>query len=171
MTEPERIQPLFHRWLYETRKLQRDAYGLDYSRFDNPAALVAYIKDMHIATIAEMQEALDETTWKPWASDEPYVDRTLVVKELIDALHFIGNILAAVGCTDDELDLRYRQKMEVNRERQLRAGGYRVRGETADKCRNCRRALDDVAPSFDDPTICQLCMNALAVVTEGVSSD
>ena len=148
---------LFGDWLKETRKLQEEAYGFDYLEFNDDAALIAYIKDNWIADIAESAELLDEVTWKPWARDTPRVNRQLVLKEAIDKLHFIANIITACGFTDEELDEQYSAKMRLNRERQLRKGGYTTRGLDADKCLSCRRALDDVGVSERAPGVCVVC--------------
>lgn len=148
---------LFTDWLKETRKLQEEAFGFDYAKFDDDATLVAYIKDMWIADIVESAELLDETTWKPWARDAPQVNRKLVLKEAVDKLHFIANIITACGFSDEELDEQYASKMQQNRDRQLRKGGYFVRGVDADKCLSCRRALDDVGVSERAPGVCVVC--------------
>jgi hypothetical protein len=159
-------QPLFGTWLEATRVLQVEVYRADYSRFphedngnateESRRALVNYIDMMWGAAMHELIELHDETSWKPWQHDDPYVHRSLVIKEAVDALHFIGNILTAVNCTDQELTQVYADKMAVNRERQERVTGYFVQAEGV-KCRICRRALDDVKPSLQDRTICQEC--------------
>jgi hypothetical protein len=148
---------LFNRWLAATRELQETAYHRDYSLFDDTSTLVDFIKNMHTATTMELGELLDETSWKPWAQDKPFVNKDLVIKEAVDVLHFIGNILTAVDCTDEELNLRYLEKMALNRQRQLRDGGYRVRGEDSDKCAICKRALDDVGSDPNNKNVCMFC--------------
>jgi hypothetical protein len=159
--------PLFGNWLDATRVLQVEVYRADYSRFphyptngndthETRQNLVDYIDVMWGAAIHELIELHDETSWKPWQHDDPYVNRGAVVKEAVDALHFVANILAAVACTDEELSEAYLEKMAVNRERQERESGYFVQADGV-KCRICRRALDDVKPSLQDVTICQSC--------------
>lgn len=151
---------LFNAWLAETRQLQVEAYGLDYEKFEGPDGLdelVKYMKDMHIATVAEMQEMLDEISWKPWAKDDLYVNRDLVVKELVDALHFIANLLTAVGCTDEELDEAYTSKMAVNRERMLGSAPYLVHRDAGTKCDSCRRSFDDVGKLTPEDELCSIC--------------
>lgn len=162
--------PLFGTWLKETATLQQEVYGARYSRFawvsDNDLAegtshrrvqnLVDYVDVMFAATVHELVEMHDETSWKPWQHDDPYVNRDSVVKEIVDALHFLSNVLCAVGCTEAELNQLYTDKMKVNRDRQLRANGYRVK-DPGVKCRVCSRALDDVEPSLHDSTICSFC--------------
>jgi hypothetical protein len=47
--------------------------------------------------LAEVRKAI---SWKPWQHDEPYADRKEIVKECVDVLHFVANILCAAGATD-----------------------------------------------------------------------
>lgn len=152
---------LFNNWLDETRQMQEYYFGIDYDEFSLHAedtekirALIQYISWNTKAATHELVELDAETAWKPWQHDDPYVHRREVIKEAVDVLHFIGNILTGVKCTDEELDEIYLAKMEVNRQRQLRKYTVKADGE---KCRQCRRALDDVRPSDSDPTLCVLC--------------
>lgn len=155
---------LFSDWLKETRTLQEEAYGFDFDHFDSGDGaqidkvinLVEYIDMNFMATIHEMVELHDETSWKPWQMDKPYVNRAKTFKEAIDALHFIANILTALGVSDRELDHAYLAKMAVNRERMLGDRGYYVL-EPGVKCRECYRALDDVPAALHDSTICKEC--------------
>ena len=92
-----------------------------------------------MALEAELQEALDETGWKPWATSR-HVNEDAYLNELVDALHFFVNLFALGGGTADDLYERYCRKNDKNRARQL--SGYD--GVTG-KCPLCRRALDDEA--------------------------
>ena len=165
MTDPSKVFTpiLFKQWLNETKVLQEEVYHADFDHFawdgedtDKIVNLVHYIDTMFAATVHEMIELHDETSWKPWQHDEPYVNRNAVMKEAIDALHFISNILCAVGVTDDELTQEYLKKMQINRDRQERAEGYHVLAAGV-KCLACKRALDDVPASEEDPSICVEC--------------
>jgi hypothetical protein len=155
---------LFSQWLIETRRLQEDAYGFDFDHFDSGDGapvdkvinLVEYIDMNFMAAMHELCELHDETSWKPWQMDKPYVHRAKALKETVDVLHFIGNMLSALGVSDEELNKVYVEKMAVNRERMLGDAGYYVL-EPGVKCRECRRALDDVPRSYQDHTICQAC--------------
>jgi dimeric dUTPase (all-alpha-NTP-PPase superfamily) len=60
-----------------------------------------------------------EFHWKYWSKADPFVNRERVRDELVDVLHFVGNILVSIGVTDDELEEAYREKQEINRQRQL----------------------------------------------------
>jgi dUTPase len=154
---------MFDSWIAQTRKLQEEAYGMDYSQFTgagdtSTAALVEYISWNTKAAVHELVELDGETSWKPWQHDEPYVNRHEVVKEAVDVLHFVANVLAAVGVTDQQLTEVYLEKMGVNRRRQLE--GYKVL-DPGVKCRVCKRALDDVVPDIDDATVCAACATEL----------
>lgn len=124
--------------------LQTEAFGYNFQRM-LPAERIQYVKDMKLALSAELQEALDETAWKPWAAQPPHarwVNRDAYVGELVDVLHFLVNMLLVLG--DDPRDLavevftRYQVKHNINRKRQ--AEGY---DGVSTKCGHCRRALDD----------------------------
>ena len=107
------------KWLESTRALQREAFNLDPDRDVNDIpAQIARIKDNFIATIVELVELLNETKWKYWSHEAPWVRRQRVLEEAVDANHFIGNMLVAVGVTDEEYEEAYQRKQEENRERQ-----------------------------------------------------
>lgn len=152
--------PLFGSWLDETRDLQVDAYGTDYTQLDpaepdNLKRLVDYISWNTKSAVHELVELDSETSWKPWQHDDPYVNRDAVVTEAVDVLHFVANVLCAVGCGTDELNEAYSHKMQVNRARQQR--GYLVNGDGV-KCRGCKRALDDGSiPVSQDAGLCLSC--------------
>lgn len=107
--------------------------------------LITYIRDQHQAAIMELGEALDETSWKPWAQGS-WIRRDAFVNELIDVLHFWINMVLAAGgkmsATElaDEIFTRFALKNRTNTQRQV--DGY---DGVSTKCPLCRRALDDVA--------------------------
>ena len=136
---------LFGKWLSATAKLQSECYGVDYSRLrsDSPEALrelIDYIRWNMLAIDDELAEVRKAISWKPWQHDDPYADRHEVVKECVDVLHFVANIICAVGGTDEELNKEYLAKMQKNADRQKK--GYRVL-DAGVKCAVCTRALDD----------------------------
>ena len=137
---------LFNNWLKKTRQLQSDVYGVDYGVFlddssENLNELIEYIRWNMLAIDDELAEVRKAISWKPWQHDEPYADRTEIVKECVDVLHFVANILCAAGATDEQLDTEYLAKMQKNADRQR--NGYRVMDEGV-KCKTCFRALDDM---------------------------
>jgi hypothetical protein len=156
------MDDLFHSWLKETASLQEECYGADYSVFHSDApddinSAIEYIRWNMLAIDDELAEMRQAISWKPWQHDDPYFDRTELVKEAVDVLHFVANIICAAGATDDELNTIYKEKMNKNRARQR--DGYRVR-DAGVKCRSCSRALDEVEISLMDVTICMKCEEA-----------
>jgi len=150
---------LFNEWLKQTRELQATAYKIDYDAMtgDEPEkinSLIEYIRWNMLAIDDELAEMRQPLSWKPWQHDEPYADRAEVIKEAVDVLHFVANIIVACGGTDEELDRYYVEKMERNRARQ--AGKYEVRADGV-KCRSCNRAIDDVGVNPDDSSYCSKC--------------
>jgi hypothetical protein len=139
------MSDLFNRWLEKTRELQVNAYNVDYSVYsgdspDNINALIDYIRWNMLAIDDELAEVRKAISWKPWQHDEPYADRHEILKECVDVLHFVANILCATGVSDEELDREYLAKMQKNADRQK--NGYKVLDENV-KCSTCFRALDD----------------------------
>lgn len=47
------------------------------------------------------------------------MNRTRVLDEIVDVLHFVANMLVAIGVTDDELEASYKAKQAINRQRQI----------------------------------------------------
>jgi len=109
------------------------------------AERVKYIKDMYVATVQELGEALDETSWKPWAKGDASVSDDALFAELIDVWHFVMNLMMVAKplLTNDELaaliHAKYMEKQGINRQRQ--AAGY----DGKNKCPRCGRAYDDSA--------------------------
>lgn len=126
-------------WLESTRRLQEDAFGVDFGVLNaNPDELADSIVMNHSALIVELGEFMNEVGWKDWAQPRGWVNRDAAVGELVDVAHFLANILVRLGVSDDEWERRYRAKQDVNRARQR--DGYDAR---KDKCPRCGRAYDD----------------------------
>lgn len=126
------------RWLLSTVDLQGDAFGENFPKTGED--LGAWVRTNVTALTAEVGEALKEIGWKPWSTEQGYVNREAYLAELVDVGHFLANLLVAVGITDDEWEAAYQRKQQVNRDRQ--AAGYDTRAE---KCPACGRAYDDSA--------------------------
>ena len=140
---------LFNNWLRRTRDLQENVYFINYEEMEgdkpqNIRNLVEYMRWNMLAIDDELAEMRQAISWKPWQHDAPYADREEIVKEAVDVLHFVANIIVAAGGTDEMLDKFYIEKMERNKERQLK--GYKVKDQGV-KCELCTRALDDVGRS------------------------
>jgi hypothetical protein len=89
-----------------------------------------------LAATDELHEALANVGWKPWATDRS-IDREMLARELVDVLHFVGNLLLVSGVDPEELWSMYANKVRVNAERQR--SGYTGK----EKCSVCGNALDD----------------------------
>jgi hypothetical protein len=109
---------------------------------------VAYVKEMYVAAVMELGEALNETTWKPWAtrnSGEYAIHSLELITELTDVWCFICNIWFAVmpDATPAEIavamGVSHDAKVALNHTRQ--DDGY----TGSNKCPGCGRALDDAA--------------------------
>lgn len=140
----------FEEWVMRTRVLQREAFGVDPYKLDGKER-EDYIRWNILAAEDELHEALGEVSWKPWASKE-YFNRDEFVGELVDALHFIANLLAVAQVTGTELTARYSSKQQKNRDRQSQ--GY---DGVSGKCPGCRRDLTEVPSSHrivDDAPYC-----------------
>jgi hypothetical protein len=136
---------LFENWLAETKKLQQEGYKINYELMsgDEPEKinnLVEYIRWNMLAVDDELAEMRQAISWKPWQHDEPYADRFELIKEAVDVLHFVANMLVAAGASDEVLNAVYLEKMEKNRKRQI--DGYKVK-DAGVKCTLCTRALDE----------------------------
>ena len=123
-------------WLKETRALQISAYGADPSALEGES-LADFVLWNHTALVDEMSEFLGEVQWKPWAKPRGGANKHAAIGELIDVAHFLANLAVAMGCTDEEWERRYKAKMTINAARQR--DGY----DNKNKCKKCRRALDD----------------------------
>jgi len=110
----------FGAWLEATAALQEQAYGIRPAELLG-AARADYLRSMTLAAVVELAEAAQETYWKPWgrADGTPRRDRDRVLEELVDVLHFLGNLLVAQGVTGPELTAAYLAKAQVNRDRQV----------------------------------------------------
>jgi hypothetical protein len=150
---------LFNNWLRRTRDLQKDVYFINYEEMEgdkpqNIRKLVEYMRWNMLAIDDELAEMRQAISWKPWQHDAPYADREEIVKEAVDVLHFVANIIVAAGGTDEMLDKFYIEKMERNKERQLK--GYKIKDQGV-KCELCTRAIDDVGRSRN-AGICKKCL-------------
>lgn len=106
------------RWLESTEELQEEVYGYYGPSLRADLALLAtYLDWNQTAAVQELAEVREEFSWKPWAVDDPFVNASRIRDEVIDVMHFLGNILVAIGVDDDELEHFYRKKQAINRAR------------------------------------------------------
>lgn len=137
-----------------TRALQEEYFGRDLT-IQDPDEFADAIVMNHSALVVELSEFMQEVGWKDWATPRGWVNRDAAVGELVDAAHFLANLLVRLDVTDAEWERRYREKQDVNRAR-MRSGTYTGRHE---KCPVCGRSYDDVgvnctAATVDHPPLC-----------------
>lgn len=114
------------RWLESTKRLQEYTYGYFFHEGDDqkfPRTVSEYLNWNQIAAVQELAEVREEFSWKPWATDPPFVNRIRVMNEIVDVLHFLGNMLVAVNVTDEQLEVAYKAKQNLNRSR-FESGTY-----------------------------------------------
>lgn len=103
------------RWLDSTKDLQENTYSYDFDML--PKELARYLEWNLLAAYQELGEVGVEFSWKPWATDEPFYHRDRILNEIVDLLHFLGNMLVAIDVTDEELEVAYKAKQAMNRRR------------------------------------------------------
>ena len=132
-------------------RLQRDLQlemkpvGRDPGDIEDPEEKIDFIVYHKTALEAELQEALDEVGWKPWATSR-HINRDAFLGELVDAFHFWMNLCLVVNASADEIGALYVAKRNKNIARQQ--AGY---DGVSDKCGGCGRALDDTAVECHAP--------------------
>lgn len=137
------------RWLASTRELQERFFKADFSIMEtDPDHFADAIVWNHTALVVELGEFMNEVGWKTWSVPRGWVNREAAIGELVDAGHFMANMLTYLGVDDDEWERRYRAKQEVNRQRQR--DGYDARSR---KCPGCHRAYDDPGVECTDQRV------------------
>jgi hypothetical protein len=114
-------------------ELQRESFGIDPQQL-HLEDRDRYVQAMALALIVEVDEALQEISWKPWASGQ-WFNREAYLLELIDVLHFWCNLVLIATDDPDEILSVYLRKAELNALRQK--SGY-----TGEKCPTCGRGMD-----------------------------
>ena len=115
-------------WLADTRTLQVEAYGSDPAEL-NGKEFADFVRWNVLAAMDELTEVLHETAWKPWSVVQGRKDDSAMINELVDVAHFVANLAVAAGCSDAEWEVRYRSKMQINRDRQASGQYGRVGSE------------------------------------------
>lgn len=145
MQLPDTNDYTFTDWLTSTRELQEEAYGAHYDKFTDEERADSLLMNLYAAQ-AEIVELGEECGWKPWAKPRGWVNREAMIREAVDVLHFVGNLLTHVQCTGEELTAAYKAKQQTNLQRQR--DGYD--GVTS-KCPDCHR---DYAEAACEPGVC-----------------
>jgi hypothetical protein len=104
-------------WLSSTKELQEQTYRYESPENMDDSEVCNYIDWNLTAAVQELAELRVEFHWKPWATDPAYFNRERIIEEAVDTLHFIGNILHGVQCSDEEFWAEYRRKQEINKQR------------------------------------------------------
>lgn len=126
-------------WLESTEKLQVEYFNNDLRSFEGKE-LAEAVGDNILWATDELHEALAEVEGvKSWSSEPVKIRKQAFLGEIVDALHFVANLLVLAQATEDELWDAYRAKQQRNRERMSKLGGYQA---SRNKCPNCKRELD-----------------------------
>lgn len=139
---PEEVDRLYA--MFELQdSFEELATGMRFSQLataDDPALQndrIGQFKEMKLAIEAELQEALDEMGWKPWASSRHF-NTEAVQNELVDAWHFFMCLMLLAGMDPELLWQKYQEKIKINIRRQTE--GY---DGVKEKCPRCKRSYDD----------------------------
>jgi len=119
-------------------ELQEKSYGQRIEELEGTERIQMF-KEMYVALVDELHEALGEMGWKAWATSKHF-NEPAVQGELIDAWHFFMNLLILSGLDPEVMFEKYMAKHRKNQQRQ--EAGY---DGVSTKCRGCGRALDDDA--------------------------
>src|SRR5580765_5999263 len=112
----DRLDEIFAR----QRQLQLESFHVDVANLEG-LPRERYVVQNGFAVVAELVKAFDNIDWKMWTTGSParFKDRDSFVREMVDVLHFIMNLLLVADCDATELYTRYVRKAEVNAQRQL----------------------------------------------------
>jgi len=75
------------------------------------------IKEACLALIVEAVEILSEINWKPWKRKRKKINEGALKEEIIDALHFLLEIMVLLKMNSKEVMKQYLGKREVNLKR------------------------------------------------------
>lgn len=119
------------------RDLQSIINGYDLDEQTNDRRIDS-IKENVLALTDELHELLGEMGWKSWATSR-HINHDAACGEVVDAWHFLMNIMLHLGMTAEDLHAGYLRKRAVNEARQV--AGY---DGVSSKCPGCGRAQDDL---------------------------
>ena len=94
--------------------------GSPFNAVDSPTVLAEHFRNNILATHAELSEALEWISWKPWKVTEPLTSNAKknAQLEIVDALCFLLNTWNLLGGSPEELSGMHRAKCEENIRRQ-----------------------------------------------------
>lgn len=132
----------FQTWLELQLKLQQEVF-VDPRHIEDEEMRSEFLLWNAFAATDEIHEAMQEVGWKPWATSR-HLNNAAFIGEIVDALHFIGNMILTAAESRDETPeslaskvwSEYQNKVQKNIQRQL--WGY---DGVSDKCPKCHREL------------------------------
>jgi hypothetical protein len=124
---------------YLQRSLQSKINGYEVSA-QTDEQRIENIRLNVLALTSELHELLNETGWKPWATSR-HINYDRARAELIDAWHFMMNLMLHLRMTSGDLYVGYKTKHLENVRRQN--DGY---DGVAGKCPACHRDLQEDPP-------------------------
>jgi NTP pyrophosphatase (non-canonical NTP hydrolase) len=140
------LDPAFARILEQQRQIQIGHMGGDPAEMPDDKRR-EFIRNMSFALVAEVVEATDETSWKPWAAtNQPVIkNREAFKSELADVFIFLMNLMLVGDITTSEFLTAVSVKQQINIKRQI--DGY----DGNNKCPRCKAAYDDPAVNCTPP--------------------
>jgi hypothetical protein len=104
---------------------------------------IAYIKNMYIAAVQELGEALNEVSWKPWTTGEIKIDELAFIGELNDTWQFVANMWFAVMPSATPAEIAHAMEQTHHRKIGVNLARVKMGYDGTNKCSACKRALDD----------------------------
>lgn len=98
------------------------------------------IKEDVLAATDELHEALAKVGWKSWATERGILDRDAYLREIVDALFFLMNLMNAADPAPGEIDALYSEKWSRNWQRYATGTYSMIEG----KCPGCGDDYGDI---------------------------
>jgi len=97
----DKLSDMFERQLILQDHLDVDIYNIEYQ------------KDMVLASIDELMEALREIPWKPWKKQQKF-NKEAFQEEIIDLWHFIINLTLSAEMDANKVYSMFKDKNHIN---------------------------------------------------------
>ena len=108
--------------LLDAIKAYHKELGYDYKYPDKEAQMV-HVRELALAQIAEVNEFLNETPWKPWRKiEDQRFNKTAAAEEIIDQIFFMAAMWFAMGLPNSSFEEMFKTKLQENQARIVR--GY-----------------------------------------------
>lgn len=112
----------FEEMLAHQHELQTNHFGGDPATFTGEQR-TRFVTAMAMSICAETAEALQEIAWKPWTTDQEWINRDAYLEELVDIFHFLMNLMLVADISAAEFAEVYARKAAINRAR-MESGSY-----------------------------------------------